>query len=102
MIYLIISGQSNIPQGVVTRCYNTGDCNGAVNEQFSQLFDSSQDNINHCCYDGNDILSPRSTPEMLSFTLNGGGCRSCDGKAIYERTATTIMLFYSYVYHKHS
>ena len=80
-MYLNISGQSFIPVDVITRCYTNGDCAGAVNEEFSQLFASSQINDNHCCYGEN--LNPRPNPEMLSFTINGGGCRRCDGKAMH-------------------
>ena len=79
-----ILGQSYIPQGVITRCYTNGDCTGEINEELSQLFVSSSDNENHCCYDG-DITDPRPNPEMLSFTLNGGECRRCDGKAMHTQ-----------------
>ena len=76
---------------MITRCYSTGDCAGAVTKEFSQLFVSSMANINHCCFDG-DSHNPRSNLQMLSFTLNGGGCRSCNGKAMYVCTTTTIGL----------
>ena len=82
MTSLNILGQSYIPQGVITRCYTNGDCNGEVNEELSQLFVSSMSNDNHCCY-GDDTMEPRPNPEMLSFTLNGGECRRCDGKATH-------------------
>ena len=78
-----ISGQPFIPQGIITRCYTNGDCAGAVNEEFSQLFNSSMGNINHCCYDVE--FNARPNPEMLSFTLNGGECRRCDGKAMHTQ-----------------
>ena len=68
-----------IPQGDNTRCYSTGDCTGPENKEFCLLFDKSTDNINHCCYDSN-LNTPRANPSMLSFTINRGGCRSCDGK----------------------
>ena len=63
-----------------TRCYSTGDCTGPENEAYCQLFNSLTDNINHCCYDDSDLSMPRPNSDMLSFTLNGGGCRRCDGK----------------------
>ena len=71
-----------IPQGVNTRCYSTDDCTGPINEEFCQLFDRLTDNINHCCYESS-LNMPRSNPDMLSFTLNGGGCRICNGKATH-------------------
>ena len=77
-----ISGQSSIPQGVITRCYTTADCSGVVNEELSQMFDSATANLNHCCYEnGSPVL--RSNPEMISYTLNGGGCRSCNGNIVH-------------------
>ena len=78
---IIYTGQSMIPQGLNTRCYSTADCTGPINRQFCQLFDGDTDNINHCCYD-TSLSMPRSGLAMLSFTINGGGCRSCDGKVM--------------------
>ena len=60
-----ISGQSTIPQGIITRCYTNENCAGAVNEEFSQLFDSSMDNSNHCCYELRNTVNTRTNPEML-------------------------------------
>ena len=83
MIYWIISGQSLIPPGIETKCYSSGDCSGAVNEEFTQRFDSSQRNINQCCYNSFTSYNLRSNLQMLSFKLNDGECRRCDGKATY-------------------
>ena len=83
MTSLNISGQSFIPQGIITRCYTNGDCTGSVNEEFSELFDSSRGNDNLCCY--NEDFQARPNPEMLSFTLNGGECRRCDGKDMHTQ-----------------
>ena len=94
----VFSGQIFIPQGVITRCYSNGDCSGAVNKELSQLFDNSEEfNINHCCLDGR-IAIRRFNLDMLSFTLNGGECRSCDGKFILVYTTTTIMIIIALKY----
>ena len=87
MAFLNISGQSFISQGIITRCYTNGDCSGEVNEEFSEQFDSVGSN-NYCCYDEN--VSPRPNPEMLSFTLNGGECKRCDGKAMHPQLIATV------------
>ena len=84
MIFWIYSGQSYIPQGVITRCYSTSDCSDAGNEEFNQLFDTSIFDINHCCYDAS-LSTPRTNIEALYFTLNGGGCRSCDRKVMHAQ-----------------
>ena len=76
------TGQSRIPQGVVTRCYSTSDCGGPEDETLCQLFDRTAGDLNHCCYEDN-ITTLRSNPENLSFRLNGGTCRSCNGKSIF-------------------
>ena len=78
---IIYTGQIFIPQGLNTRCYSTADCTGPINRQFCQLFDENNLNINHCCYDLSSSM-PRSGLNMLSFTINGGGCRRCDGKTL--------------------
>ena len=68
-----------IPQGVNTRCYSTIDCTGGVIKEYCKLFDSSTDNVNHCCYDG-DVTNPRDNPNNIYFSLDGGECRPCGRK----------------------
>jgi len=74
------AGQLGIPEGVITRCYNTSDCTGPENEQLCRLFNNSHpaEDLNHCCF--NRDMTPRSGLGGISFTLNGGTCRRCDGK----------------------
>ena len=77
----VFTGQSGIPQGVVTRCYSTSDCSGPENDTLCQLFDRNvAGDLNHCCYENETTL--RSNPENLSFRLNGGTCKTCNGKVI--------------------
>ena len=77
----MFTGQSGIPQGVVTRCYSTSNCSGPENDTLCQLFDRNvAGDLNHCCYENETTL--RSNPENLSFRLNGGTCKTCNGKVI--------------------
>ena len=77
-----------IPQGVITRCYSTNNCAGPINKEFTQLFVETTENVNFCCYVASQNARPN--PDMLSFTLNGGGCRRCDGKATNKCHGHTI------------
>ena len=75
------TGQSGIPEGVVTRCYSTSDCSGPENDTLCQLFNRTiPGDVNYCCFE--DQTTPRSDPGNLSFRLNGGTCTPCDGKII--------------------
>ena len=74
-----LAGQCVIPQGITTRCYSTGDCTGPINKGYCQLFNRSTYNPNYCCFESVNVS--RSNLNTLSFTLNDGGCRRCDGKA---------------------
>ena len=87
---MCVTGQSGIPQGVFTRCYSTSDCSGPEDRDLCQLFDRTvAGDLNYCCYLNDTTL--RSNPENRSFTLNGGTCKTCDGKA-------TAMLMISHGY----
>jgi len=99
------AGQSGIPEGVVTRCYDTVDCTGQENIQLSQLFNDSRpaEDLNYCCF--NEDMTPRSGISSLSFTLNGGACRRCDGKLLIIATQSltiailcSYMCMYQYIY----
>jgi len=96
----VYAGQSQIPQGISTCCYSTGDCSGPRDTQLSRLFDISiAGDINHCCFDGN-LNSQRPNPSMLSFRLGNGECRSCDRKlAKYSVFAIIILLLLWSVLH---
>ena len=93
----VFTGQSGIPQGVFTRCYSTSDCSGPENNVLCQLFNRSvAGDLNHCCYENETTL--RSNPENLSFRLNGGTCKTCDGKVIGVAIYTMAAGIYSYSY----
>jgi len=87
------TGQSRILEGVTTNCYSTSDCTGPENLEFTQIFDGSEGDINHCCFSGNDLNNARSNPGSLSFTVGGGECRTCARKFII---ITTIIWLITY------
>ena len=78
MVYVCVTGQSGIPEGVITRCYSTSDCSGPEDKVLCQLFNRNvAGDLNHCCF--LDATTLRNNPESRSFTLNSGTCKTCNG-----------------------
>ena len=79
----LCTGQFRIPSSIPVRCYPGSSTCDAASEDTTRSFNAMPGDINGCCYDENmdGNFTRIASPDMMYFSLNGGECRSCDGKS---------------------
>ena len=81
----IFTGQVGIPSAglinnILLQCFNSANCAPGTEGQSVTITPTSGFVFNSCCLTTTDTPVPLQSANQLSYQLNDGECRRCDGE----------------------